>query len=428
MNYSSQFSLLKKRSFLPMFITQFLAAFNDNLFKNALVILITYRLADEYGVNGQVLVTAVAGVFVLPMIIFSAFAGQLADKYDKTVLIKVIKIAEIAIMIFASIAFCYNKMWWLIILLFCMGTHSAFFGPIKYSILPQHLNENELVAGNGLVSAGTFIAILLGTISGGLLVLRESGHVFISAAILSTALLGWIACLFIPSAPSSQPDLELNWNIFSATWQIVGNTRKNRAVFRAILGICWFWFVGAVFLAQCPNFAKNIIGANEQVSTLFIVIFSVGVGLGSMLCNRLLKGEVSTRFVPLACLGMSLSIFVLAFVCRFVPHYPSLVGVGDFVKAPAACAVMGMLLLMTMCGGLYNVPMYALMQDRTPKEEMARAVACLNVSDSFGMVLSAVFSMVLLACRATVVHIFICLGIANLGVALFVRKIEKAEK
>ncbi len=422
---SSQFELFTKRRFLPMFLTQFLAAFNDNLFKNALVILITYRLADEYGVNGQLLVTAVAGLFVLPMILFSAFAGQLADKYDKTILIKIIKVAEIIIMIFASMAFCSNKMWCLIILLFFMGTHSAFFGPIKYSILPQHLKEDELIAGNGLVSAGTFIAILLGTISGGLLVLRNGGSLYISAAILATAFLGAAASLFIPPAPSSQPDLKLNWNIFSATWQIIRHTKKNKTVFRSIIGISWFWFVGAVFLAQCPNFAKNIVGANEQVSTLFIVIFSVGVGIGSMLCNKLLKGVISTRFVPAACYGMSLSIFALAVACRFVPHHPVLVGVGDFVKAPSACIVMCMLFLMTLCGGLYNVPMYAVMQGRTPKEEMARAVACLNVTDSFGMVLSAVFSMLLLACCATVVHIFLCLGAVNMFVACVARGIEK---
>ena len=269
----TQFSLLSKRRFLPLFLTQFLGAFNDNLFKSALVILITFRLAEQNGMNAQILITVVAGLFILPFFLFSATAGQLADKYEKSFLIRIVKFVEIILMCMTAVAFQYLNLFALVILLFFMGAQSAFFGPLKYSILPQHLEEDELVAGNGLVSAGTYIAILTGTLFGGLLILHSFGRVIISTGVVSVAVLGFITSLFIPKALPPDPEVKIDWNIPKATWEIISYVKVIKPVFRSILGISWFWFLGAVFLAQFPTFAKDVLGGNEQVSTLFLIVF-----------------------------------------------------------------------------------------------------------------------------------------------------------
>ena len=307
----TQFSLLHKKRFLPLFLTQFLGAFNDNLFKSALVILITFQLAEQNGLNAQILITIVAGLFILPFFLFSATAGQIADKYEKSSLIRIVKLVEIVLMCLTAIAFYYLNLWILIILLFFMGAQSAFFGPLKYSILPQHIAEDELVAGNGLVSAGTYIAILSGTLFGGLFILNSFGRTLISAGVVSVAVLGYFASLFIPKAEALDSEIKIDWNIPRATWQIISYVRVIKPVFRSILGISWFWFLGAIFLAQFPTFAKDVLGGNEEVSTFFLMIFSIGVGFGSTLCNKILKGEISARLVVPSCLGLSASIFSL---------------------------------------------------------------------------------------------------------------------
>ena len=283
----TQFSLLAKRRFLPLFLTQFLGAFNDNLFKSALVILITFRLAETYNVNAQIMITAVAGLFILPFFLFSSLAGQIADKYEKSFLIRIIKLVEVILMCLTAAAFETMHLWWLIFLLFCMGTQSTFFGPLKFSILPQLLNDDELVAGNGLVNAGTNIAILTGTLCGGLFILSPLGRHYISAGVVGVAVAGYAASRFIPTAEPSSPGLRIDRNLFRSTWEMLVYPFCNRDVFRSIIGISWFWFLGSVFLAQFPSFAKDALGGDEQVSTLFLVLFSVGVGAGATFCNKL---------------------------------------------------------------------------------------------------------------------------------------------
>lgn len=407
---------------MPLFLTQFFGAFNDNLFKNALVILITFRLAEENGMNAQILITVVAGLFILPFFLFSATAGQLADKYEKSFLIRIIKFVEIVLMALTAAAFHFMSLWGLIILLFFMGAQSTFFGPLKFSILPQHLRSDELVAGNGLVSAGTYIAILTGTLCGGLLILHEHGRVLISVGIVGVAVLGYIASRFIPKAEAPAPDMKIDRNIPRATWGIISYVMPQKTVFRAILGISWFWFLGSVFLAQFPTFSKDILGGNEQVSTLFLVVFSVGVGFGSTLCNRLLKGHISGRLVPIACIGISAATLVLYFFSLAADKSGTLIGAAEFISHSASWGVMGGLFMLAACGGIFSVPMYAIMQSYSSDEHRARVVACLNVTDSFCMVMSAVFVAVMLLLRISIINIFLIMGVINLLLTPFLKR------
>ena len=410
------------RRFLPLFLTQFFGAFNDNLFKNALVILITFRLAEANEMNAQVLITVVAGLFILPFFLFSATAGQLADKYEKSFLIKIIKFVEIVLMVLTAAAFHFMSLWGLIALLFFMGAQSTFFGPLKFSILPQHLHKDELVAGNGLVSAGTYIAILTGTLCGGLFILHEHGRILISAGIVGVAVMGFIASCFIPKAEAPAPDMKIDICIPRATWRIISYVLPQKTVFRAILGISWFWFLGAVFLAQFPTFSKDILGGNEEVSTLFLVVFSVGVGFGSTLCNKLLKGNVSGRLVPAACIGISLATCVLYFFSIAADKSGSLIGVSEFLRQPTSWGVMGGLFMLAACGGIFSVPMYAIMQAHSSDGHRARVVACLNVADSFGMVMSAVFVAVMLIMHISIINIFLLMGVINLLLTPFLKR------
>ena len=298
--------LLRSKRFMPLFITQFLGALNDNIFKNALTILVLFRIADQAGGNGQILVTIAAGIFILPFFLFFATAGQLADKHEKAGVIRVIKFCEIAIMALGAVGLFLGDVNFLLGILFLMGIQSAFFGPVKYSILPDHLTENELVAGNALVETGTFLAILLGTIVGSILILRDNGTMIVSSLVIGLAFLGWISSLTIPRAAAPMPELRINLNIFSETWRIVRAASSQRDIFLSILGISWTWLAGATFLTQLPAFSKDVIGANEQVVTLFLTIFSIGVGIGSLWCNKLLDGEITAKYVPFGALGITL--------------------------------------------------------------------------------------------------------------------------
>ncbi|HEY1096725.1 MAG TPA: acyl-[ACP]--phospholipid O-acyltransferase [Alphaproteobacteria bacterium] len=416
--------LLHTRRFLPLFITQFLGAFNDNLLKNALVMLITYRLAVETGANAQILVTLAAGLFILPFFLFSATAGQLADKYDRARITRIIKIAEIIIMLAAVIGFYAHSINILLLALFCMGIHSAFFGPIKYALLPQHLNDNELLSGNAYIEAGTFLAILLGTIIGGLLVLHENGILFISAALLLVAICGYISSRSIPPAPAAASDLIINPNIFTETARLISYSRTNQSIFRCIMGISWFWLVGATFLAQFPTYAKDILHADETVVTLFLTLFSIGIGVGSFLCNRLLRGRIQSTYVPLAAIAMSIFGIDLYF-SSLHPYVREgdLTNAWELMQSSHNWRLLIDLFMLSVSAGLYIVPLYAKMQHDSDPHYRARIIAANNVMNALFMVSSAILIIAMLALKFTIPQIFLSIALLNLAVAVYICKL-----
>jgi len=420
--HSDQWQLLKTKRFLPLFIAQFLGAFNDNVFKNALVILITYTIAEQSTLNPQIMVTIAAGIFIFPFFIFSATAGQLADKYDKTKLIRIIKFIEILLMMGAAIGFYLQQINLLMLILFLMGTQSAFFGPLKYGILPDQLDENELIGGNALIGTGTFISILLGTICGGLLILAENGIAIISVIVITIAIMGWVSSLLIPSTQAADSTLTVNYNFLTETHRIIRHIHQSPVIFRAVLGISWFWLFGATFLSQFPTFGKEIIGGNEQVVTLFLAVFSIGVGIGSLLCNRLLKGEVAATYVPLGILGMTLFTIDLYFASSRVVilNHEALIGITVFIESFANWRVLIDLLGIAVCGGIYIVPLYAIIQDRTEATHRSRTIAGNNIMNALFMVVSAIGISVMLAYELTVTEVFLLVALLNGLVAIYI--------
>ena len=417
----NQFELLKTRRFLPLFITQFLGAFNDNVFKNALVILITYVVAEKAGLNSQIMVTIAAGIFILPFFLFSATAGQLADKHEKAFLIRIIKFVEILLMVGAVIGFYMQNVWFLMTVLFLMGTQSTFFGPIKYGILPEKIKEDELIGGNGLIEAGTFISILIGTLVGGLLILAENGILMISGMVILISILGWVSSFYIPKGQAASPQLKVYYNFLRETWVIVSHAKQNREIFLSILGISWFWLVGATFLAQFPTYAKDIIGGNEQLVTLFLSVFTIGVGIGSLLCNQLLKGEVEATFVPLAIIGVTLFTVDLYFASQYIFTNGSseLIGATAFLSHISSWRILGDLFMISVCSGIYIVPLYAIIQVRSEPNYRSRIIASNNILNALFMVVSAIGTVVMLSMSFNVNQVFLTIALLNAVVAVY---------
>ncbi|MDE3060647.1 MAG: MFS transporter [Pseudomonadota bacterium] len=417
---------LFSRRFLPLFLTQFLGALNDNLLKNALVMLVTYRIATQSGENAQLLVTLAAGIFILPFFLFSATAGQLADKYDRARLTRIIKIAEIVIMLLATIGFAMENSAFLLLALFCMGMHSTFFGPIKYALLPQHLHEGELLPGNAWIEAGTFLAILLGTILGGVLVLQQGGTLLVSGALLTCAVLGYISSRFIPHAPGPEPLLAVSLNLWRETWHIVDFSRVNARVFRCILGISWFWLVGATFLSQFPTYVKDVLHAESGIVTLFLTAFSVGIGVGSFLCSRLLGGHIKSTYVPLACLGMTLFGVDLYFASQFPITAGGLVNLRQFLESEGSRRIVIDLFLLAVSAGLYIVPLYAIMQHDSAAEHRARIIAANNILNALFMVAAAIATMLMLSASFTTPQVFLIVSLANGLAAIYISRLKPA--
>lgn len=401
-----------------MFLTQFLGALNDNLLKNALVMLVTYRVVAGEGHGAQMLVTLAAGLFILPYFLFSAIAGQLADKYDRAMLTRLIKAIEMIIMVIAACGLLLPSIGLLFVVLFAMGVHSTCFGPIKYALLPQHLSADELLPGNGYIEAGTFLAILLGTILGSVLMLQTHGAVVVATALLLVAVLGYGSSRQIPRSPAPVPGLRLGWNLWRETCGMIAYSRGDRQIFISILGVSWFWLVGATLLAEFAPFVRDVLYAGPLVVTWLLTLFSVGIGVGAMVCNLLLRGRMTARYVPLACLGIGLFGIDLYFASRHF-HAPGLglLSLRTFVSMVAGLRVSFDLLLMAVCGGLYIVPLYATMQYFTPPAHMARVIAANNVMNALFMVASALLTLVLLALKLSIPEIFLAVSVATLGVA-----------
>lgn len=420
---SSGLSLLGTKRFLPLFVAQFLGAFNDNVFKNALVILLTYKAIGT--IPADKLVAIAAGLFILPFFLFSAIAGQLADKYEKTTMIRWIKMAELPCMIFGAASFMIGNEYIMLAALFLLGVQATFFGPLKYGVLPEILPEHELLGGNGLVEAGTFLAILIGTIAGGLLILQPSGITMVSVLMVTASLTGWAASLYLPRGKAADPTIKVGFNIVKETWGIMKFARVREDVFLCIIGISWFWLIGATFLAQFPVYTKEFLHADETVVTLFLTIFSLGIAIGSVLCNKLMKGRIHGSFVPYGSLGMTFFIFIVFFTSRnysFDPEAP-MQGFAAFLTNMHNLPILISLLALAICGGIFIVPLYAIMQSRTDPSYRARVVASNNVMNALFMVLSSVLTLIMLHFNFTVLDVFLAIGLINLPVTMLVRKL-----
>jgi MFS family permease len=417
---SGQFHLLGTRRFLPFFGTQFLGAFNDNLFKNALVVLLTFKAASWTTLKPELLANMAAGIFILPFFLFSATAGQLADKYDKARLARLVKMLEIIIMLVAGAGFALRSLPWLMSALFLFGVHSTLFGPVKYAILPQHLRRQELVGGNALVEAGTFAAILIGTICGSLLAGLEQGTVWITLAGLVVAVAGYFASRKIPVAPAPQPQLRVNPNPFFATWRNIGYARENRTVYLSILGISWFWLYGALFLAQFPAYAKNFLGGSETTVTLLLATFTIGIGIGSLLCERLSGKMLEIGLVPIGSIGLTL--FGLDLAMSTPAMSAQHLSVWALLGAPGIWRVLLDLAGLGLFGGLFIVPLYALVQLRSDPAYLARIIAGNNIMNALFMVVGALAAGALLGGGMSVPGLFGVAAVCNAVMAIYLYK------
>ncbi len=418
-DHPNQFALLKQRRFAPFFWTQFSGAANDNLFKFAFTVMVTYQLSVSW-MEPKMAGLVIGALFILPFLLFSATSGQLTDKYDKTVMIRFVKNLEIGVMALAAYGFIANDVIVLLACTFLMGLHSTLFGPVKFAYLPQVLSERELTGGNGMVEMGTFVAILLGQVAGGLLVaIPEVGHRDVAIACLVLALIGRAVAVAIPSAPATDPSLKINWNPVSETWRNLTLAHGNLVVFRSLLGISWMWFFGAVFLSQFPSLAKEVLQGDEKVASFLLVLFSIGIGTGSLLCEVLSKRHVEIGLVPLGAIGMSVFSIDLYFALQGLPPNVA-AGVGAFIAEPAHWRVMTDLILLSLFAGLYSVPMYALIQLRSQPTHRARIIAANNILNALFMIGSSVIAGALLTAGFTIPQIFLFTGIANAIVAFYI--------
>ncbi len=417
--HANQFALLAQRRFAPFFWTQFAGAANDNLFKFAFTVMVTYQLQLSW-MPPAMAGLAIGALFILPFLLFSATAGQLTDKFDKTKMIRFVKNLEIAIMLIAAWGFVRADAVVLLGCVFLMGLHSTLFGPVKFAYLPQVLDARELTGGNGMVEMGTFVAILLGQVAGGLLVaMPQVGHTAVAAACVLLALIGRATAQAVPLAPATDPGLVVNWNPFSETWRNLKLAHGNIVVFRSLLGISWMWFFGAVFLSQFPSFAKEVLHGDEQVASLLLVVFSFGIGIGSLLCETLSRRQVEIGLVPLGAIGMSVFAIDLYFASRALPPSAGM-GLAAFVNQPAHWRVMADLALLSLFAGLYSVPMYALIQLRSQPTHRARIIAANNILNALFMIGSSVIAGALLGADFTIPQIFLFTGIANAVVAFYI--------
>lgn len=423
MSQHSQFALLGSRRFLPFFITQLLGAFNDNIFKQSLILAILYHLS--VGGDRNLLVNLCALLFILPFFLFSALGGQFGEKFNKDALMRSLKLAEVVIMLVGAAGFLLGSLPLLFLALFAMGTHSALFGPVKYSILPQHLRDDELVGGNALVEMGTFLAILAGTIGAGVLMSRQAYAPAVGIAVVLVAICGFLASRGIPRAAAALPQLQLDWNIFKQSWAILRLGLGQRpAVSRSLVGNSWFWFLGAVYLTQIPTYAKELLHGDESVVTLILTVFSVGIALGSMLCEKLSGKKVEIGLVPFGSIGLSLFGILLWWHSGGFP-----VGAAPFtwlevLEHPQSWAVLGDILGIGIFGGFYIVPLYALIQARTEEDKRARVIAANNILNALFMVVAAVVSILLLSvAKLSIPQLFLVLSLMNVAVNVYIFKI-----
>ena len=404
--------LLSTRRFLPMFLTQFFGALNDNVYKQALLLVITFGWIQQQVASVSTLNNIAALLFILPYFIFSATAGQIADKYERARLVRYLKISEIIIMLLATVGFLIGNLWILLLALFLMGTHSTFFGPIKYAILPEILKPNELMTGNALFQSGTSMAILIGMILGGAIISFSQGNlIWISITVLAIAIIGYLSSTFILKQPVSSNNIEVDWNFFRTSINTIQYTKKLPLVFLILLGNSWYWFYGATYLTQIPQLTQEYLYGNENVVSLLLTFFSVGIGLGSLLCRKIGGSEVNIKMVPIGAIGLTIFAYYLAASISFIPpHTGELLTLTEvFHQHDSYYHVMVAITLLGVSGGFYIVPLYAMMQAYSPKSHRARVVAANNILNAIFMVSSAIFSIVVLSILEIDMKVLFCI-------------------
>ena len=409
--------LLSHRRFRPFFATQLLGAFNDNLYKNGLTIFIAFQAVGISPQQSSTLVNVAAGLFILPFFLFSPIAGQMADKYEKSMLIRRIKLLEIVIMLCGAAAFLLQSPNLLVAILFLMGTQSALFGPVKYSLLPQALRPQELVGGNAMVEFGTFLAILAGLITS--VYLMSLGNIAIAIAVVFVAALGYWFSRGIPGLAAAAPDLVVSFNIARQGLNILRDARANRTVFYSVLGISWFWFIGITYVTQLPNFVRYELGGNEQVYVLLLAMFSLGIGAGSFLCERLSGRRVEIGLVPIGALGLTLFGIDLYF-SRGLSTSPDLLTPAAFIAQGSSLRVCFDIVMLGVSGGLYIVPLYALVQQRSDARKRSRIIAANNVINALFMVVASLYGLFALSAGVSIPILFLIMALMNAAVVLFI--------
>ena len=429
---SNQFQLLKEQRFRPFFFTQFLGAFNDNVFKTALITLVAFHAASLSSIDGGTLSTLLPGIFILPFFLFSATAGQIADKYEKSQIIRLVKVCEIGIMAFASGGFFLHNIWLLGAALFRMGMHSTLFGPVKYSYLPQHLKESELIGGNGMVEMGSFVAILLGQILGAWLATVTNHEIFTSITILVIAALGYSTSRGVPNSPAADSMLNINWNPITETIRNIKLIWGQQQIWLAIIAISWFWFYGATLLAQFPNLAKDVLHGDESVFILLLSVFSIGIGLGSLLCEKLSKGRVELGLVVFGAIGLSIfgaDLYFSATSLQDGCSYKCLFDFQSFIMRDYHNAdghlnwtnwrLLGDIGLIGLFGGFYIVPLYVLIQTRSQAGFQSRVIAANNIVNALFMVVSAGFSVLIFSNGYSIPQLFLATVLLNIIVTIY---------
>ncbi|MBR7779347.1 MFS transporter [Undibacterium rugosum] len=420
MSQQSQFSLMTQRRFAPFFWTQFLGAFNDNVFKTALLTILTFDALSWTTLDVGLLNQLIPGLFILPFVLFSATSGQFADKFEKAGLARKVKLLEIAIMSMAAFGWMTHNLWVLIAAVAGMGIHSTLFGPVKYAYLPQHLKTDELVGGNGLIEMGTFVGILIGEILGAMLVVHQPwGVQLVAFGAIAIAVLGYLTSLKIPVSPAPEPELNINWNPVSETIRNISFSKQNRPVFLSLLGNSWFWFYGAIVLAQFPLYAKNYLHGDHSVFVLLLTVFSFGIGAGSLLCEKLSGHKVEIGLVPFGAIGLSL--FGLDLYFSSVSYTNTLaVGALDFVRQTGSLRILADIVLLGIFGGLYIVPLFALIQTRCDPKHLSRTIAGMNILNALFMVVASLAASAMLLKGFTIPQIFMATAILNAIVVVYI--------
>jgi len=420
MTGSGQFRLLGERRFGPFFGVQFLGAFNDNVFKQALVILLAYQTASFTTMSSNTLQNLAQALFILPFFLFSATAGQLADKYEKSTLITITVAIELAVMALGAVGLFTTNLTLLLAALFLGGVQSALFGPVKYAILPQHLNDTEIVGGNGMVEMGTSIAILLGMVYGGWMITQPGwGVAGVAVSAMAISACGIALSRLIPRSPPPAPGLRINWNPVSETWRNLRFTAQNRTVWHAILGISWFWFYGAMFITQFPNLSKNVLAASEHVVTLLLIVFSVGIGVGSLLCERLSGKKVEIGLVPFGSIGLTLFGIDLWLAAEGHAAHGAQT-LAEFVRDATHWRMLADLLLIGLFGGFYIVPLYAMVQTRSDPAHRSRIIAGNNILNAAFIVAAAAIAIGLFAAGLSIPQLILVTALLNAAVAVYI--------